>query len=274
MPGKCARSATYLGGRQHHLDLVEEELEARHRAARVSWATFGRFWSRSPLPKEANCLVFARTVVSALLSGLEALVLTDAQLHRLDSVILTYGRKLVRGAAGAKEVSADGDIKFTACTSRQVGDFLRLVPCAIELRIRRLRWLQQLVHRPVLHANLLASLFGRFPFESAQRPAFSCDTNPWARQLYDDVQQLVRYLMVVVHWFVFYTMMFIKLSLTAVLTFCISMFLNFVLNFSPFPFLLLTGCLILFLCRHLRNKLRRKWLMNVNVCLMMVLSAA
>ena len=49
------------------------------------------------------------------------------------------------------------------------------------------------MQRPVLHANVLASLFGWFPFESAQRPAFSYDTNPWAQQLYDDVQQLVRF---------------------------------------------------------------------------------
>eukprot|EP00434_Breviolum_minutum_P031879 symbB.v1.2.028194.t1/scaffold2897.1/size67685/5 len=189
LPGKCGRSARYLGGRQHHLDNAEEELEARHRAARVSWATFGKLWSRSGLPRRALCIIFAGTVVSALLSGLEALVLSSAQLRRLDSIILTYGRKLMRGAACKKEV-LDGAIKFKACTSRQVWEYLRLVPCEIELRIRRLGWLQQLVRSPVLHCNVLAALFGKFPSDSETVPSFSINTNPWAQQLHNDVQTL------------------------------------------------------------------------------------
>lgn len=189
LPGKCGRSARYLGGRQHHLDNVEEELEARHRAARVSWATFGKLWSRSELPRRALCIIFAGTVVTALLSGLEALVLSSAQLRRLDSIILTYGRKLMRGAACQKEV-LDGAIKFKACTSRQVWEYLRLVPCEIELRIRRLGWLQQLVRSPVLHCNVLAALFGKFPSDPETVPSFSINTNPWAQQLHNDVQTL------------------------------------------------------------------------------------
>ena len=191
LPGKCGRAAKYLGGQQHHLDQVNDELQARKKAARVCWATFGRLWSRSGLPQRALCIIFAGTVVSALLSGLEALVLTADHLRQLDSIILTYGRKLMRGAACQKEV-VNGVVQYKACSSRKVWDFLRLAPTptAVELRIRRLRWLQQLVRRPLLHCNVLASLFGRFPNDPADAPVFSVHTNPWALQLQDDVFSL------------------------------------------------------------------------------------
>ena len=98
-------------------------------------------------------------------------------------------KKTHAGAACKKEV-LDGAIKFKACTSRQVWEYLRLVPCEIELRMRRLGWLQQLVRSPVLHCNVLAALFGKFPSDSETVPSFSINTNPWAQQLHNDVQTL------------------------------------------------------------------------------------
>ena len=187
LPGSCKRSAKYLGGQQHHLDTCEDEIKQRERAARAGWATFGRSWSRSSLPKQAICLIFSGMVVAALVSGIEALTLSAAQIRRLDSIILTYGRKLMRGRACRKEVQMDGSIKYVACTSTQVWKYLRLVPCEIELRVRRLLWLQSLVRQPELHANLLAALFGMFPQDPDELPSFSTQTNPWAQQLLADV---------------------------------------------------------------------------------------
>ena len=187
LPGSSKRSAKYLGGQQHHLDTCEDELQARESAARVSWATFGRLWSRSTLPKQALCLIFSGTVVAALLSGLEALTLSAAQLRRLDSIMLTYGRKLMRGKACRKHEQPDGSIRYIACTSAHVWQYIRLVPCEVELRVRRLRWLQNLARQPDAHSNVLAALFGAFPQDPRDFPSFSVETNPWAQQLLADV---------------------------------------------------------------------------------------
>ena len=57
---------------------------------------------------------FSGTVFAALLSGLEALTPSAAQLRRLDSIILTYGRKLMRGKACRKHEQPDGSIRYIA----------------------------------------------------------------------------------------------------------------------------------------------------------------
>ena len=190
LPGRAGRSAKYLGGRQHHLDNVAEELQAREHAARVSWATFGRLWSRSALPRRAVCVLFSDMVGSALLSGLEALVLSPSQCQLLDSVLLMYGRKLMRGSACRKTVQEDGSVTYNACRSKQVWEYLRMVPCSMELRVRRLRWLQGLARSPELHCNVLASLFGRFPHDGPDIEAFSVHTNPLDQQCFDDIMPL------------------------------------------------------------------------------------
>ena len=190
LPGTTTTHSKYLGGIQHFKHCADHELDEREHAARSSWLAMGRFWSRSGLPRSAICIVFAGMVVAPLLSGLEALVLTMSQFRRLDAFIQKYGRKLMRGAACEKQVLPDGSIKYLAASAQQVWHYLRLVPCRIELRIRRLRWLQSMVSRPALHSNVLAAMFGRFPWDNPQRPRCSTDTNPWASQLLEDVQAL------------------------------------------------------------------------------------
>ena len=55
----------------------------------------------------------------------------------------------------------------------QVLEKLRFAPLSLELRIRRLRHYQQLARRPVHHRQVLAAMFGQYPFESEPTIALS-----------------------------------------------------------------------------------------------------
>ena len=191
--------------------VCQEELGARPNTwvgVSIIWTTWLRNCRRvNMLPEsagphlavfglEAHCHAevyvsfFSGMVGSALLSGLEALVLSPSQCQLLDSVLLMYGRKLMRGSACRKTVQEDGSVTYNACRSKQVWEYLRMVPCSIELRVRRLRSLQGLARSPELHCNVLASLFGRFPHDGPDIEAFSVHTNPLDQQCFDDIMPL------------------------------------------------------------------------------------
>ena len=71
------------------------------------------------------------------------------------------GRKLMRGRACRKEVAMDGSIRYVTCTSTQAWKYLRLAPCAIELRVHVYDGLSPRCDSRncmILHANVLAAL--------------------------------------------------------------------------------------------------------------------
>ena len=85
---------------------------------------------------------FQSMVQGAALSGLEAFAghrgqLTQKDVAPIDVIILRYGRVLLQG----KAVTDQGG-KKKAKKTEAVWKMLRLVPSLIELRIRRLKWLQ------------------------------------------------------------------------------------------------------------------------------------
>ncbi len=51
----------------------------------------------------------------------------------------------------------------TKWTSGQVWQYWRLIPTALELTIRRVKWYQDIARWPLANAQVLTALFGHFP---------------------------------------------------------------------------------------------------------------
>ena len=143
------------------------KLGMRLRKAQQSWLRMGSFWFRAPVQTRGKLVIYQGVVYNTLLSGLESLVLDTKHLSLLDRKVLVHGRKLMGGKACQKEMQADGTVKFIACHSNTVWKFLGLVPSSIELRIRRLRWYQNLASNMELHKSVIVAMFGRLDCENA-----------------------------------------------------------------------------------------------------------
>ena len=103
-------------------------------------------------------------------------------------VALVFGNVVFLGQACAKRavVAPDGtsSIKYEAQPNYKVWQFLQLAESSVELRIKRLAFWQAVARVPEKHVSLLATMFGRFPFEVAP------SLHPHARQLRDDARAL------------------------------------------------------------------------------------
>ena len=95
------------------------EVSNRIQAADKSWAIMGEFWSHGRMAKRPLVLIFTALVYNTLSSGLEACCLTKTQLQRIDSKVLSYGRRLMRGEACVKLVSEDGSTGVPCITQSQ-----------------------------------------------------------------------------------------------------------------------------------------------------------
>lgn len=69
-------------------------------------------------------------------------------------------RSMVRGRASGKASHEEASAQHRAMTNEAVLRHWRLVPSEVELRIRRPRWLQQLVRSGGGDAQLLATVLG------------------------------------------------------------------------------------------------------------------
>lgn len=196
--GKTVSVARYLGCRRSYNNGNQPEIQCRIRAAHNGFAVLGGFWKHAAGSRTATVLVFRCMVHEALLSGLESMVLTPSEIHMLDKTILQLGRKVLRGKACSKirETQADGSttVKYVAQPNKFVWQALRLSPCSIELQIRRLSFWQQVARAPFRHVALLATIFGKFPFERHDTLSVSGEctntANPWAVQICEDIGAL------------------------------------------------------------------------------------
>ena len=194
LDGKARPSAKYLGGIQRHDGTRGPEIDKRANAAYVSWATFRGLWHQRRLPWRGLRAVFLGMVYEVLFSGLEALVLGKMQYSRLDRIVATYGRKLLRGDACRKSVQEDGQTVYHSLSNADV--FRRLgVPCAhTELRIRCLKLLQRWAKDPWKHHQVITAVFGIMwcdegPTVDAES-GLSCSANSYAKLFWEDLQSL------------------------------------------------------------------------------------
>ena len=193
LPGNTCRMAKYLGVLHHAIGNDSPEILQRIRSADIGWFSMGKFWFRQGLFRTALVLVFKGLVYSPLLSGLEALCINKSHLAQLDKYVIKRGRQLMHGAA-CEKTSADDGIKYKAVSNVEVWRFLQSVPTHIELRVRRLKFWQNVAMHRELHTVLLACLFGDFDWEQTSsldmegKP--TRQANPCLQQFAKDIDEL------------------------------------------------------------------------------------
>ena len=122
-------------------------------------------------------LFFSALVVNTALSTLEAFVLTEAEMDRITSFFCGRSRALMMGKACKKDDQHIESLKNSEVL-RKVG----VLPAHLELRVRRLKWLQSLVLKPSNAGCLLGAWFGEYQWDLKK------SENPWTRQLMCDLQ--------------------------------------------------------------------------------------
>ena len=189
--GKTCSTARYLGPILTTSSTLAAERPKRIAAAKAGWYTMGAFWA-SAVSLKMKKMVFQSMVQGAALSGLEAFAghrgqLTQKDVAPIDAIILRYGRVLLQG----KAVTDQGG-KKKAKKTEAVWKMLRLVPSLIELRIRRLKWLQTIAGKIEKNHQLLTAWLGHFPEEKektiTQEGGVHPNANPWAKQLAEDIK--------------------------------------------------------------------------------------
>ena len=130
------------------------EVHARIAASWKRWTVFKRVCSHPDLTFRIRRLFFVSLVYSALISALEAVVLPDSELDKLTSFVCHRCRVLLLGKA--YEVD---DEHFVALSNAEVLRKCRTLPVHIELRLRRLTWLQSMSRSPEMAGALLPPWF-------------------------------------------------------------------------------------------------------------------
>lgn len=160
------------------------EIRAPRRAAEIGFMAMGKFWARQ-IATSAAKNVFSAMVRNAALSGLENLVLSDADYQQVDATTFRFARKVLRGAACKKVVVEDGHTKYHAIPDSDVGKLLSFVPAKLELRVGRLQFWQSVARDPFLHRQVLAAVFRQLWHDESATvlpdQSLHVDANAWAK---------------------------------------------------------------------------------------------
>jgi len=161
------------------------EIDKRLKSAGAVWFCLGAFWySESQL--KFKKVVFRGGVLSVLLTGLKALVLSTKDIERLQTFVVACGRKLMRGEGCVKSTTG-GIVSYKQKPNSEVLTFLGVAPIETELRVARLRWYQQVFKYQLDHQQFLTALFCKLPFESSFPTGKS---HPWYEQFVRDMQEV------------------------------------------------------------------------------------
>ena len=129
----------------------------------------GNFWTCGA-PLGAVRIVFRCRVQEAAVSGLTAHHLSAADHEKIDTVIARLGRTVLLGDACNKTEEVDAGtgevtVKYKPMTDKEVRAKLKLVDTALEVDIRRIKWMQTLSADPKHNKQVLTALFGQLPIE-------------------------------------------------------------------------------------------------------------
>lgn len=126
--------------------------------------------------------MFRTVVFSVLVSGLAAFVLTAGDLRKLESTKQKLARKIL-GPITRRVRDDNGIVRHHALPNAEVNKKVNISRVETELRVARLKWMQEIMREPLHHNQHVTALFGHFPFESKplQRRADGF-THDWAKQ--------------------------------------------------------------------------------------------
>lgn len=159
-------------------------------AMKIGWIQMGVFWN-AKAPWAVRRLALAMKVQSNALSAMTAFVLRPRELRRLDRQMEKFLRAALQGASPEWRADSHPRRWPAAALWRK----WQLAPCAVELRVQRLRWLQAMIAHPEALAQLVAVVFGRARFDPRPPPLEAptddqAHRDPWLRQLLEDVGAL------------------------------------------------------------------------------------
>ncbi len=194
--GTLSPHARYLGPHLQATGHHHVERNRRFTAARVAWRCMGSFWHLCNSFRWM-LIVFQAKVLSSLYTGFICFAASKHDCALFDKVVLGFARTLLRGKACAKVLGPDNKpIKYHAMSSKDIWRHIRQAPSHIELRIQRLRWLQEFVQRPEEHSQIISCIFGEFDFERNKQFHNRCisqHANSYLRQLHIDLQALANF---------------------------------------------------------------------------------
>ena len=169
----------YLGPQVHWQQRAEPEVKQRLAAVRAAFNSSGSFWTQPGVPKRWKRCMLVCKVQNAALTCLVPFLLTDVQCKRLDKAIAACGRVALMGKAYCEK----GEVKSCMSTGEILKDW-RLAPCATELQVRRIRWMQSWAASPQENEQVLATMFGKMEAESCntvdEEGRLTADAHPWA----------------------------------------------------------------------------------------------
>ena len=124
-------------------------------------------------------MTFKNLVVNTLLSGLEAETLRTCDYEKLEKCLIGLGRKVV----GREGIYIQADTRRQHSSSK-IRELLSISSCFIELRIRRLQWITEILKHPSHNIQLRAALGGRMKLEHAE---IDEEFTPWLAQTREDL---------------------------------------------------------------------------------------
>jgi hypothetical protein len=91
-----------------------QEVTARKHAANVSWYASSGFWFAAEIEISYKLRVFRANVFSVLTAGLDAWVLPESQIHRLESWRMQKIRIILQGKGSCQILDSQGNVAFRA----------------------------------------------------------------------------------------------------------------------------------------------------------------
>ena len=153
--GNIVAKARHLGSQLSFNNCNRYELECRHRAVTVAWLELGKFW-HCTCKKSFKRAVFMSKVVEAALSATCALVLSVAEYNSLTVRVVNMARSLLAGKACDRTLPEHPK----AWPNNKVLKYWKLLPLHYEDAIRKIKWLQAMLLRPLEHLQVIGSIFG------------------------------------------------------------------------------------------------------------------
>lgn len=142
--GRVLPNLKYLGGMLSAFGSNVAEVSARLKTMTAGWCSMHGFW-HSKAPMRMKRLAFVVPVYGVGLVGLESYLFVAGDWKKPDRRALKYLRCLMEGAASKKQA---GDEGFARMKKEAIWRTWRLAPFAVEARLRRLRWYQDILARP------------------------------------------------------------------------------------------------------------------------------
>ena len=161
--GQTGRHVRLLGPYLHTEGHINQEIKNMIKAARKGWRQLGNIW-KEKIPMKLKKVLFISHVQEALLSGMTAFVVTDKQCSDLDSAVAPMLRLVLQGKAAKRDHQGNA---IKVLSNEQVRKKLRVAPSTVELRTRRVRYLQRVVKFEGDHVQFRAAVLGKMKLEES-----------------------------------------------------------------------------------------------------------